>query len=168
MKIKIIAAAINPSPTIDRNTVALAAALAKANGRASAHTADLRDLADAARDAEAQLASLGLPVTRRVGARAQYLSGGKVASAYKYPRLVTHATLERGTNGWFLVGCVTVSAWPADAGSVTVSIPSPADEYLVAKLHNRYGIIRPAAPLILDDLLPIPVDVQAAAMASIK
>jgi hypothetical protein len=146
----------------------LAAALAAANGKASAHTASLRDLADAATNAEAQLAALGLPVTRRRGARADYLSGGSVATAYKYPRTITHATLQRGTSGeWYLTACVTTSAWPTVAGSVTVSIPADADEYLVAKLHDRYSVIRPVTtPLILDDLIPLPMDVQAAIMRS--
>ena len=120
----------------------LASALASANGKASAHVADIGDIVEAARDAEAQLAALGLPATRRVGAQASHLSGGRVAKAYKYPRLVTHSTLERGTNGWYLVGCATRSAWPTDAGRVIVQIPASADEYLVRKLHDRYGIIR--------------------------
>ena len=180
-----------PSSTTDLNglNVKLAAALAAANGKASAHTASLRDLTDAATNAEAQLAALGLPVTRRRGVRADYLSGEKVASSYKYPRIVTHATLQRGTGGqWFLVGCVTVSAWPNEAGSVTVSIPADADAYLVAKLRDRYAVTttgktariieaatdagfkvihapRPT-PLIFDDLIPLPMDVQASIMRS--
>ena len=138
-----------PSSTTDLNglNVKLAAALAAANGKASAHIASLTDLVEAAADAEAQLAALGLPVTRRRGVRADYLSGGTVAKAYKYPRNVTHATLQRGTGGqWFLVGCVTVSVWPKVAGSVTVSIPADADAYLIAKLHDRYAVIRPTNP----------------------
>lgn len=145
MKIKIIAASIAPTATLDRNTVALAAALAAANGKASAHTASLRDLADAAVDAEAQLAALGLPPSRRVGSQAHHLSGGSVPNAYKFPRIVTLSSFVRGTSGWYLIGCVATSAWPSDAASVTVRIPAEADEYLVAKLHDRYGIIRPAS-----------------------
>ena len=158
-----------PSSTTDLNglNVKLAAALAAANGKAAVHTASLRDLTDAATNAEAQLAALGLPVTRRRGVRADYLSGGKVASSYKYPRIVTHATFERGTNGWYLTACVTVSAWPNEAGSVTVSIPADADDYLVAKLRARYAVTRSVTtPLILDDLIPLPMDVQASIMRS--
>ena len=174
-------------PTTDLNSanVKIATALNSANGRATAHTATLRDLAAAAEDAEAQLAALGLPPSRRRGARADYLSGGKVASSYKYPRLVTHATLQRGTGGqWFLVGCVTVSAWPNWTGRLVVCIPASEDDYLVAKLRDRYSVIpitktariieaatdagfkviHAPRPTILDDLIPIPVDVQASVM----
>jgi len=165
--------------------VKIATALAAANGKATAHTATLRGLAAAAEDAEAQLAALGLPLTRRRGARADYLSGGKVSKSYKFKRLVTHASLERGTGGqWFLVGCHTEAVWPTEAGSVTVSVPASEDDYLVAQLRARYSVI-PATktarivkaatdagfkvihaprPTILDDLIPIPVDVQLSVM----
>ncbi len=123
--------------------VKLAAALAAANGRASAHTARLGDLVASALDAEQQLAALGLPESRRVGCLATYTSGGRVPSSYRYPRLVTRARLERTSGGWYVTNLTTLTVWPAQAGRVVVSIPAPTDEYLVAKLHDRYAVIRP-------------------------
>ena len=136
-----------PSSTTDLNglNVKLAAALAAANGKASAHTASLRDLTDAATNAEAQLAALGLPPSRRVGAQATHVSGGNVPSSYKFRRRVTYSTLTRGASGWFLTFCTSADAWPSVKGGTTILIPASADEYLVAKLHDRYAVIPPSA-----------------------
>jgi hypothetical protein len=157
-----------PSSTTDLNSanVKLAAALAAANGKATAHTATLRDLALAAEDAEAQLAALGLPPSRRRGAEACHVSGGNVPSSYKYRRRATYSTLRRGTDSWFLVLCTSADVWPSVKAGTSICIPAEADEYLVAKLRDRYSVIRPTAPVsvILDDLIPIPEDVQASVM----
>lgn len=128
---------------LNARNAALAAALARANGKASAHTASLADLVEAAADAEAQLAALGLPVSRRVGAQASHVSGGSVPASYKYRRRVTYSTLTRGASGWFLTFCTSADAWPSVKGGTTIRIPASADEYLIRKLHDRYAIIRP-------------------------
>jgi hypothetical protein len=129
---------IGSTPDLTVANVELATALAAANGQAFAHTASLADLTAAALDAEQQLAELRLPKSRRPGARASYLSGGRVPSSYRYPRLVTHALLERDTRGWYVTALTTLTVWPSQAGRVTVTLPAGADEYLVAKLRNLY------------------------------
>jgi len=155
-------------PTTDLNSanVKIATALAAANGKATAHTATLRDLAAAAEDAEAQLAALGLPPSRRAGAEACHVSGGNVPNSYKYRRRATYSTLRRGTDSWFLVLCTSADVWPSVKSGTFISIPAEADEYLAAKLRDRYAVIRAKAPapIILDDLIPIPEDVQASVM----
>lgn len=141
MKIKL--APLGLATGLTPPNVAIATALAAANGRASAHTASISDLIAAAHSAEEQIAALGLPPSRRIHARATYVSGSRVPSTYKYRRLVTVATLVRGSAGWFLTDCVTAAVWPSVIGGTTVSIPASADEYLVRKLRDRYAITRP-------------------------
>ena len=141
MKIKLTLT--GPTTDLTVANVKLAAALAHANGRASAHTARLADIIAAALDAEQQLAAVGLPKSRRVSCRASYESGGSVPSSYKYPRLVTRALIERGSGGWYVTNLTTATVWPSVIGGTTISIPASADEYLVGKLHDRYAVIRP-------------------------
>lgn len=140
MKLKL--APLGLATDLTPRNAAIAAALAAANGRASAHTAAISDLIAAAHSAEEQIAALGLPPSRRIHAKARYVSGSRVPSTYKYKRLVTVATLVRGSAGWFLTDCITAAVWPSVIGGTTVSIPASADEYLVAKLRNRYAITR--------------------------
>jgi hypothetical protein len=138
MKIKI-------TSTTDLNALnaSLASALASANGKASAHTASISDLIDAAAAAERQLAALGLPPSRRVGAQASHVSGGSVPNSYKFRRRVTYSTLTRGASDWFLTFCTSADAWPSVGGGTSILIPASADEYLVAKFRDRYAVIRP-------------------------
>ena len=138
MKIKLTSAT-----DLNARNVALAAALAHANGKASAHTADLTDLVEAAADAEQQLVALGLPPSRRVGAQASHISGGSVPNSYKFRRRVTYSTLTRGASDWFLTFCTSADAWPSVNGGTSILIPASADEYLVAKFRDRYSVIRP-------------------------
>jgi hypothetical protein len=82
-----------------------AATLAAVNGKAVEHTYSQRDLQRVAARAEEQLEQLGLLVRERPGATVQALSGGKVSSAYKYPRKLTSVKLERTSSGWWLTDC---------------------------------------------------------------
>lgn len=112
-----------------------AATLAAVNGKAVEHTYTQRELLDVAARAEAQLEQLGLLVRERPGATVQALSGGKVPSAYKYPRKLTRAKLERTSSGWWLTDC---RADTGREGHETLVLTAAQDAAAVAHFRKGY------------------------------
>ena len=112
-----------------------AAALAKVNGDARAHTYTPHALMAVAERAEAQLESLGIPKFQRPGAMVHCISGGRVPHAYKYSRWLTRATLSRTSGGWWLTAASRVSAW---AGFEALYLTEQQDAAAVAHLRKGY------------------------------
>jgi hypothetical protein len=87
---------------------AINAALAAANGRATAHTytkaTELRTIADAA---ERRLESIGVPKSGRPGASVVALSGDVLPKAYKYAPRRSRITLIRRPAGWYVTDVST-------------------------------------------------------------
>jgi len=123
-----------------KNTAALEAALAKSNGRSTAHTfCAASDLIDCARQAEAKLDHLALKKGSRFGAIAKANSGKSVANAYKYSRITSTATLVRGSSAWFLIDLLTSESFDRTAGAVYVSLTASQDAEVTATFRAKYG-----------------------------
>ena len=82
--------------------------------------------------AESDLSILRLRKIDRRGASAYWQSGGRVSSAYKYPRTATSITIERGSQHWYLTGAARVSAWGSNAESPTIMLTEAQDAAAVA------------------------------------
>jgi hypothetical protein len=123
-----------------KNTAALEAALAKSNGRSTAHTFRFAsDLIECARKAEEKLDHLALKKGSRSGAIATANSGGKVPNAYKYTRITSTAVLVRGSSAWFLIDLLTSESFRRTAGGVYVSLTSEQDAEVTATFRAQYS-----------------------------
>jgi len=92
------------------NADKIEARLARANGRAERHTfASYCEIENCAEMMEARLKKMGIPKSYRKGATASIMSGGAVASAYKWMRKATFIHLKRSAGGWNLF-----SVWPGE------------------------------------------------------
>lgn len=124
----------------DKNTAALEAALANANGKATAHTFKWAfEIIGVAQQAEAKLNSLSLGKGSRSGAIATANSGGKVPNAYKYTRITSTAVIVRGSSAWFLIDLLTSESFRRTAGAVHVSLTSSQDAEVTATFRAQYG-----------------------------
>jgi hypothetical protein len=124
----------------DKNTAALEAALAKANGNATAHTfRSASDLIERARQAEAKLQSLSLAKCSRSGAIATANSGQSVANAYKYTRITSTVQMVRGSSAWFLIALSTSETYRRTAGDTYVSLTSSQDAEVTATFRSQFG-----------------------------
>lgn len=94
------------------NAGAIEAALAKVNGRASAHTFTAFDQIEAlARRAEEKLEEIGIVKSARNGATYESASAGSVAKCYRGTRVVTLVELQRKSAGWYLIAVYTATVW---------------------------------------------------------
>jgi len=122
-----------------QNTAALEAALAKANGRSTAHTfRSASDIIECARKAEEKLQSLSLAKCSRSGAIATANSGGRISNSYKYTRITTNAILERGSAAWFLIEIGTAESFRRTAGAVHVSLTASQDAEVTATFRAQF------------------------------
>lgn len=123
----------------ETNREAITAALAAANGKATAHTfRSWYSLLECARLSEAKLDHLGLKKGSRPGAIATATSGGSVAHAYKYTRITSIAVLERGASAWFLVDLSIAESFRRTAGDTYISLTAAQDAEVTAKFHAKY------------------------------
>ena len=125
------------------NIAALTAHIDSVNQRASAHTATAASIIRAAEEAESELAKFGLPKADRGGATAFFRSGDKVPAAYKYCRIVNHATLLRGSSGWFLVAFAKVEVFPTAKPTLSLALTVEQDAIVIAKTREQYVIAQP-------------------------
>jgi hypothetical protein len=137
MKIKI---------TLDKGE-AINAALARTNGKATAHTfTHSSSVSAAARIAEADLDDLGIPKGQRAGATARARSGGKLPNAYgNHTRVVTHITITRGSSAWFLTDIKAVETWDKSAGGTYVTVTPEQDAIAIAKFRASYSVAKVVA-----------------------
>lgn len=83
------------------NDTAIEEALRSVNGRSTSHTlTSARELCLLADDAERALTING---QAPLGAVVVHVSGGRVAAAYKYRRILTRTTIARSATDWVLV-----------------------------------------------------------------
>jgi hypothetical protein len=123
-----------------KNTAAIEAALAKTNGRSTAHTFNCAsDIIECARIAEEKLQSLHLNKSLRSGAIASAISGGRVANAYKYKRITSTVQMVRGSSAWFLVTLSASKTFRRTAGDTYVSLTAAQDAEVTATFRARYG-----------------------------
>jgi hypothetical protein len=125
----------------DTNREAITAALAAANGKATAHTfTSAAEVIAAANDAEAQLTALELNKVDRAGVVACAVSGGSVPNAYKYARTVTRATLIRGGSDWFLTDVKSFETFSRNGRDTRITLTSAQSASVVAKFSTRFSV----------------------------
>jgi len=125
----------------ETNREAITAALAAANGKATAHTfTNASEIISAACDAELQLASLGLNKGDRAAVIAHAISGGSVPSAYKYARTITRVSLVRGGADWFLTEAKSFETFSRHAGETRITLTSAQATAVVAKFSARFSV----------------------------
>ena len=124
------------------------AALAAVNGKAARHTyTDAVDLKHVAERAETELERLGLAKAYRAGARVVAESGEKLPGRYKYQATTTTVTLERGSNGWFLVAANSSTLWPQSAPTYRLALTPKQDQIVVERFRSQYAV-QPQQPQV--------------------
>jgi hypothetical protein len=130
----------------EKNREAIDAALAKANGKAQAHTfTSASSVSASARIAEADLSDLGIPKSQRAGATARASSGSRLPNAYKYRRVISHITITRGSSAWFLSEISTVETWDKSAGGTYLTVTAAQDAIAIAKFRSSYSVAKSVA-----------------------
>jgi hypothetical protein len=130
----------------EKNSEAITSALAAVNGKATAHTfTHAMSVLNAARDSERKLDDLGVPKGQRSGATARASSGGKLANAYKYTRVVSHITITRGSSAWFVTDIKAVDTWDKTAGGTYVTVTAEQDAIAIAKFRASYSVAKVVA-----------------------
>lgn len=94
---------------IEKNYNEIQNALNAVNGKSQAHTFSSVDIFELVCRLDGELARLGIPKTKRSGAKIVARSGEKLPSAYKYSRTVNWVTIELKKSGFFLseIRCAT-------------------------------------------------------------
>ena len=87
----------------EANRTKIHALLNEINGKSVSHTASAENIFKLAEHVEMQLCKFSIAKKDRNGATASGMSGGDVANAYKYSRIVTSYDIERGASDWFLI-----------------------------------------------------------------
>ena len=125
----------------ENNRAAIAAALAAANGKATAHTFNsASDIIAAAADAEAQLTALEVNKGDRAGVIACALSGGSVPNAYKYARTITRVTMVRGSADWFVTEAKSLELFSKKQGETHITLTPAQAAAVVAKFSTRFSV----------------------------
>jgi hypothetical protein len=125
----------------ETNREAITAALATANGKATAHTFyNGLSVIYAARDAEAQITALELNKGDRAGVIAYSCSGGRLPNAYKYARTITRVTLVRGSADWFLTDVKSFETLDKKQGETRVTLTLAQAAAVVAKFSTRFSV----------------------------
>ena len=126
------------------NAAAIEAALAKVNGRGSRYAIARFDGCDGvnaeAYRAERKLEALGIPKSKRAGARFEVCSGGSVAKNYPYPRNVTSLVLLRRGPGWYLVEARGHALFSDQTGYGRLSLTAGQDAAAVALFRKAYEV----------------------------
>lgn len=112
---------------IDKNLGEIQLALNSVNGKASAHTFFASDIFELVRRFDSELTRLGIPKTKRHGAKIVARSGEKLPSAYKWSRTVNWVIIELRKSGFFLTEIRCVTAYQ-DSVSASVYLTDAQDE----------------------------------------
>lgn len=116
-------------------------ALDKANGKACSHTYNsANEVISIAARAEMKLDRL---MNKKYFADAHYFStsGDDMPNAYKYNRIGTQLNLYRGSSGWFLVGCSTVTL-NKNGGREYLLLSAAQDLAAISVLRKQYSVKR--------------------------
>lgn len=129
MKIKIVEA----------NRLKIHALLGKINGKSLSHIANAQNIFDLADLMEVRLNKLDIAKKDRAGATASGMSGGDVPSAYKYSRIVTTYTIERGSAHWFLIAANKIDHW-SNARKNQLSLTPAQRDIAVSKFTAQFFV----------------------------
>jgi len=135
---------MKPIKIIDKNSDAIEATLAEANGRASRHAftsyAEVKALATAA---ERRLNAMGIPACRHTGARYVEMSGDAVPKSYArkgYSRAATMVCIVRRPSGWFMEWADKTTVWQEGGGPASLVLTSEQSDEAVCNLKSTYCI----------------------------
>ena len=94
---------------IEKNYDEIQSALNSVNGKSQAHTFQPFEIFELVCRLDGELVRLGIPKTKRHGAKIVARSGEKLPSAYKYSRTVNWVVIELRKSGFFLseIRCAT-------------------------------------------------------------
>ena len=116
----------------------LGAALDAVNLQADAHTAGAGEIQGLGETLDKKLSAL-LPKKDWKGARASYESGARVPNAYKYSRIVTRVTLERGAGAWFVIGLERLDIW-GNAAALSISLTPAQRDAAVGRFSLLFAV----------------------------
>lgn len=128
-------------PILLTNTDAVAARLAEANGRASAHIATPESLARDAESLERQLDNLFLMKGERPGAVAIVESGARLPAAYKYHVTRNRCTLVRTRAGWALTFVGKISTWGSSQPRDHLSLTAEQAGIAKKKFAEQFAVL---------------------------
>ena len=123
------------------NAAKIEAHLARANGRARAHTfATSAEISSLAATAERSILRM-LPKYSAVGAEYDSRSGRNLPASYKYPRRTTSVRLLRRRAGWYMVSACASNAWRS-AGKAILTLTAEQDATAVRRFRS-YAVAAP-------------------------
>lgn len=121
------------------NRLKIHALLGEINGKSVSHTADARNIFDLAELMEVRLDKFSIAKKDRSGAIASGMSGGDVATAYKYSRIVNTYTIERGASDWFLIAANKIDNW-GNASKDQLSLTPAQRDIAVSKFTAQFSV----------------------------
>ena len=122
-----------------------AAILAAHGGKSLSHTATATEVINAVDTAVRYLGDMGIPKNAQAGCRFVFTSGGpKMPNAYKYSRIVTRYTIERGSSAWFLVDVAADSLYPNQHGGFQCLLTEAAFNIAAWAFKVKFSVIKPA------------------------
>jgi hypothetical protein len=116
----------------------LSDSLDKVNGKARSATASAMDILNATEIAEKQLAAFGIAKSSRIGAEMTYTSGGSVAKAYKYTRIVNRIKAVRGGSYWYVTSIDRVELFPNQDGGIKVGLNADQEKTALAGIRAKF------------------------------
>jgi len=135
---------MKPIKIIPANFEAIAAELARVNGRANSFTiGSAHDVQRVAERAEKRLEML--PKADRAGAGATYTPHGPSAKAYKYEAKSTSVHIERRSSAWYLTAVAPTTVYPRDSERLSVIITSTQAAEIQRRSVAEFRILKPAA-----------------------
>ena len=122
-----------------------AAILAAHGGKSLSHTATATEVINAVDTAVRYLGDMGIPKNAQAGCRFVFTSGGpRMPNAYKYARIVTRYTIERGSSAWFLVECAADELYPNQHGGFQCLLTAFASVQAHYAFKAKFSVIKPA------------------------
>tara|TARA_R110000868_G_C10420541_1_gene723270 strand:+ start:148 stop:537 length:390 start_codon:yes stop_codon:yes gene_type:complete len=115
-------------------------AIKLAQGNAKVHCFHFIEWDSMGSIAEKAINAINLPLSHRQGAIVHIRSGGRIPMAYKWKRVVSSVTLQRGKNSWFLIECHTSDTSCRKAGGTFIALKQKQANYLVNKLKENFSI----------------------------
>lgn len=132
------------------NEQQLAAALKKANGRATKNTATVADVFRLAERAELQLDIDELPVSHRAGIEATWCGRGPAAKAYGYRMTRTRLTIRRGhrDRGWYLTCPDRAQVYPRQPEKFDIRINCEQRDWIIRHVLAPYSVRAPGHAVV--------------------
>jgi hypothetical protein len=116
-------------------------ALKMVNGKSYAHSyTSFNEMLGVVEEANKRTSSLGLKKSVLKGCQFISTSGKETAKSYKYSRLATKVTIERGASEWFLVAIAKTTVYPS-GGNSTLFLTKKQHDWLLLDQQKKYSVI---------------------------